>query len=81
MQIYRRSRHGIREPTKLKGMEKPIKSKYHIDNAPPNYYRKFDIKRKSEDDSFEIETEYYSRKEARLAAAIAKIEKNAANSQ
>ena len=81
MQIYRRSRYGIKEPTKLKGMKRTIKNKYHIDDATPDYYRKFDIKRKSGEDSFEIETEYYSRKKAKLAAAIAKIRKNAANSQ
>lgn len=76
MQIYRRSRHGIREPTKLKGIKKTIKNKYHIDNATPDYYRKFDIKRKSEEIPFEVETEYYSRKKAKLAAAIAKINQN-----
>lgn len=81
MQIYRRSRHGIKDPIKIKGMKKTIKSKYHIDDAVPDFYRKFDIKRKSGEDPFEIETEYYSRKKAKLAAAIAKIEKNAANSQ
>ena len=81
MQIYRRSRHGIKDPIKIKGMKKTIKSKYHIDDAVPDYYRKFDIKRNSGEDPFEIETEYYSRKRAKLAAAIAKIEKNAANSQ
>lgn len=73
MQIYRRSRYGIKEPTKLKGMKRTIKNKYHIDDATPDYYRKFDIKRKSGEDSFEIETEYYSRKKAKLAAALAKI--------
>lgn len=76
MQIYRRSRHGIREPTKLKGIKKTIKNEYHIDNAIPDYYRKFDIKRKSEEIPFEVETEYYSRKKAKLAAAIAKINQN-----
>lgn len=81
MQIYRRSRHGIKDPIKIKGMKKTIKSKYHIDDAVPDYYRKFDIKRKSGEDPFEIETEYYSRKKAKLAAAIAKIRKNATNSQ
>lgn len=80
MQIYRRSRHGIKDPIKIKGMKKTIKSKYHIDDAVPDYYRKFDIKRKSGEDPFEIETEYYSRKRAKLAAAIAKINRSCQNS-
>lgn len=75
MQIYRRSRRGIREPVKLKGSKKSIKEKYHISNAQPDYYHKFDVKRKSDEEPFEIETEYYSRKKAKLAAAIAKINK------
>lgn len=73
MQIYRRSKRGIKEPLKLKGTKKMIKNKYNINDATPDYYRKFDIKRKSGEDSFEIETEYYSRKKAKLAAALAKI--------
>lgn len=76
MQIYRRSRRGIREPVKLKGSKKSIKEKYHISNAQPDYYHKFDVKRKSDEEPFEIETEYYSRKKAKLAAAIAKINQN-----
>lgn len=73
MQIYRRSKRGIKEPLKLKGTKKMIKNKYNINDATPDYYRKFDIKRKAGEDSFEIETEYYSRKKAKLAAALAKI--------
>ena len=65
---------------KLKGSKRAIKEKYHI-STTPDYYRKFEIKCKSGEDPFEIETEYYSRKKAKLAAAIAKIRKNAANSQ
>lgn len=76
MQIYRRSRRGIREPVKLKGSKKSIKEKYHISSASPDYYRKFEIKQGSNEDPFEIETEYYSRKKAKLAAAIAKINRN-----
>lgn len=81
MQIYRRSRRGIQEPIKVKGFKKIIKEKYHISNVDPDYYRKFEIKRGSDENPFEIETEYYSRRKAKLAAAIAKIRKNAANSQ
>lgn len=73
MQIYRRSKRGIKEPLKLKGTKKMIKNKYNINDATPDYYRKFDIKRKAGEDSFEIETEYYSRKKVKLAAALAKI--------
>lgn len=78
MQIYRRSRYGIHEPTKLKGMKKTIKDKYHIENAEPSYYRKIDIKQKENEDPFTIETEYYSRKKAALLAAVAKIRNSAA---
>jgi hypothetical protein len=80
MQIYRRSRQGIKEPIKIKGIKKKIKEKYHISNATPDYYRKFEIKRESDEDSFEIETEFYSRKKAKLAAAIAKINRSCQNS-
>lgn len=73
MQIYRRSRNGIKDPIKIKGMKKTIKSKYHIDDAVPDYYRKFDIKRNSGEDPFEIETEYYSQKKAKLEKALRKI--------
>lgn len=73
MQIYRRSRRGIREPVKLKGSKKSIKEKYHISNAQPDYYHKFDVKRKSDEEPFEIETEYYSRKKAKLEKALQKI--------
>lgn len=75
MQIYRRSRQGIKEPIKIKGVKKKIKEKYHISNAQSDYYHKFDVKRKSGEEPFKIETEYYSRKKAKLAAAIAKINK------
>lgn len=75
MQIYRRSRQGIKEPIKIKGVKKKIKEKFNISNATPDYYRKFEIKRESGEDPFEIEIEFYSRKKAKLAAAIAKINK------
>lgn len=74
MQIYRRSRYGIREPTKLKGRKKTIKSRYKIKDAVPSYYHKFAVNHNL-NDKFEIETEYYSRRNAALAAAIAKINK------
>lgn len=80
MQIYRRSRQGIVQPAKFKGRKKDIKQKYQID-VLPEYYRSFDVKHHEDGEKFTIETEYYSRKKAKLAAAIAKIEKNAANSQ
>lgn len=76
MQIYRRSRYGIKEATKIKDTKKNIKSKYHIDGAKPSYYRKIDIKHKADENPIEIETEYYSRKKAKIAAAIAKINRN-----
>lgn len=80
MQIYRHSRNGIVQPIKLKGRKKDIKQKYQID-VLPEYYRSFDVKHHEDGEKFTIETEYYSRKKAKLAAAIAKIRKNAANSQ
>lgn len=80
MQIYRHSRNGIVQPIKLKGRKKDIKQKYQID-VLSEYYRSFDVKHHEDGETFTIETEYYSRKKAKLVAAIAKIEKNAANSQ
>ncbi|WP_172997502.1 rolling circle replication-associated protein, partial [Lactobacillus helveticus] len=76
MQLYRRSRRGSKEPVKLKGSKKLIKEKYNISNAKPDYYHKFDIQRETGEDPFEIETEYYSRRKAQLAAAIAKINRS-----
>lgn len=80
MQIYRHSRNGIVQPIKIKGRKKDIKQKYQID-VLPEYYRSFDVKHHEDGEKFTIETEYYSRSKAKLAAAIAKIEKNATNSQ
>lgn len=71
MQIYRRSRRGIHEAMKLKESKRAIKEKYHI-STTPDYYRKFEIKCKSGEDPFEIETEYYSRKKRSLLQRLRK---------
>lgn len=73
MQIYRRSKRGIKEPLKLKGTKKLIKDKYNISDAMPSYYREMQIKQNNDKDPFVIETEYYSRKKAALLEAVAKI--------
>lgn len=73
MQIYRRSRRGIHEPTKIKSTKKTIKKKYALDNASPSYYRKINIRQKGNEEPFTVETEYYSRRNAALDAALAKI--------
>lgn len=72
MQIYRHSRNGIVQPIKLKGRKKDIKQKYQID-VLPEYYRSFDVKHHEDGETFTIETEYYSRKKAKLEKALQKI--------
>lgn len=72
MQIYRRSRHGIVQPAKFKGRKKDIKQKYQID-VLPEYYRSFDVKHREDGETFTIQTEYYSRKKAKLEKALQKI--------
>lgn len=76
MQIYRRSRYGIVNPTKIKGSRKEIKHKYNLDNVDPDYYRSFEIQRSKDEEPFKIETEYYSIKEAKLKKALDKINRN-----
>lgn len=71
MQIYRHSRKGINQPTKIKGHKKQIKQSYNIADAEPDYYRSFEVKRG--DDPFTIECEYYSRKKAELKKALQRI--------
>lgn len=73
MQIYRRSKRGIREPTKLKGTKRAIKERYNINDAMPLYYREMKIKRNNDDETFTIETEYYNRKKVKLEKALQKI--------
>ena len=73
IQIYRRSKRGIREPTKLKGTKRTIKERYNINDAMPSYYREMKIKRNNDDETFTIETEYYNRKKAKLEKALQKI--------
>lgn len=75
MQIYRHSRKGINQPLKLKGTKENIQKKYKIDGLTPDYYRKFEIVRGEDFEPFEIETEYYSIKKAKLKRAMAKIER------
>ena len=72
MQIYRRSRRGIVQPAKFKGRKKDIKQKYQID-VLPEYYRSFEVKHREDGETFTIETEYYSRKKAKLEKALQKI--------
>ncbi|WP_172982402.1 hypothetical protein [Lactobacillus helveticus] len=72
MQIYRRSRRGIVQPAKFKGRKKDIKQKYQID-VLPEYYRSFDVKHREDGETFTIQTEYYSRKKAKLEKAMQKI--------
>lgn len=71
MQIYRHSRKGINQPTKIKGRKKQIKQSYNIADVEPDYYRSFEVKRG--DEPFTIECEYYSRKKAELKKALQRI--------
>lgn len=77
MQIYRRSRKGIKQPLKLKDTKEAIQKKYSLEGLMPDYYRKFEIIKREDLEPFEIETEYYSRKKAELKRAMAKIERKA----
>lgn len=74
LQIYRRSKKGIRKPEKLRGKKQEIMGKTKLFNSEPDYYKKFDMMRS--DEPFEIEVEFYSRKKARLKQAMDKINKN-----
>lgn len=74
LQIYRRSKKGIRKPEKLRGKKQEIMGKTKLFNSAPDYYKKFDMMRS--DEPFEIEVEFYSRKKARLKQAMDKINKN-----
>lgn len=71
MQIYRRSRKDIVQPTRLYGTKQDIKNDFGLGES--DYYRVFDVKRG--DDSYKIETEYYSIKKARIKKALDKINK------
>lgn len=72
MQIYRRSRKGIKDPIKMKGMRDSIKKDIGIDNADPQFYSSFNIQEKS-GEKMNIETEFYSIREAKLQLAIEKV--------
>lgn len=74
LQIYRRSKRGIRKPEKLRGKKQEIKGKTKLFNAEPDYYRRFEMTRS--DDFFDIEVEFYSKKKARLKQAMDKINQN-----
>lgn len=76
MQIYRRSRRGLVNPTKLKGFRGEIKAKYGIKGVAPDFYKYFDIEAEEYDEPLRIETEFYSIKKAKLKKALAKIEQS-----
>lgn len=74
MRIYRTSR-GIKQPIKFKATKKSIQKKYKIDGLIPDYYRKFEIVRREDFKPFEIETEYYSIKKAKLRRTMEKMDR------
>lgn len=77
MQIYRRSRKGLVEPTKIKASKEEIQDKYGLKGLKPDYYRSFEIVRtQDKDEPYTIETEYYSIKKARMKQALNKINQN-----
>lgn len=61
MQIYRRSRKGIVNPIKIKGIKQEITKEYNINGVEPDFYHKFEIGRVNKS-KFKIETEFYNRK-------------------
>ncbi|MBI1698615.1 replicative protein [Lactobacillus crispatus] len=72
MQIYRHSRKGIVQATKLTGSKAKIKQKYNLSGVTPDYYRSFDVVRRR-GKTFTIESEFYSRKKAELKKALQEI--------
>lgn len=72
MQIYRRSRKGIVEATRVVDNKYKILEDYGIGDAQPSYYKSFEVQR---DGSlpFKVETEYYSQKKAKIEKALKKI--------
>lgn len=77
MQIYRRSRKGLVEPTKIKASKEEIQDKYGLKGLKPDYYRSFEVVRtQDKDEPYTIETEYFSIKKARMKQALNKINQN-----
>lgn len=76
MQIYRTSRKGIKQPLKIKDSKENVQKKYDLSGLDPDYYKKFEIQRKGTEESFIVETEYYSRQKAELKRALKKINQN-----
>ena len=76
MRIYRTSRQGIKKPLKIKNVKEKIEKKYGLNNVSPTFYKSFDIV-DSNLNFRTIEVEYYSRKNAELKRAMAKIERKA----
>lgn len=71
MQIYRKSRKGIVQPTSIIATKQDIKDDFDL--ADSDYYRAFDVK--NGDNTFKIETEYYSLTKSKIKKALAKINK------
>lgn len=76
MQIYRTSRKGIKQPLTIKDSKENVQKKYDLSGLDPDYYKKFEIQRTGTDESFVVETEYYSRQKAELKRALKKINQN-----
>lgn len=76
MQIYRTSRKGIKQPLKIKDSKENVQKKYDLSGLDPDYYKKFEIQRKGTEESFIVETEYYSLQKAELKRALKKINQN-----
>lgn len=70
-QIYRRSKKGIKNPTKIRAELGKIKDKYNIGDDKPDYYKSFEIKSGSR--NVNVETEYYDLRSPELKAKIEKI--------
>ena len=71
MQIYRRSRKGIVQPTRIIATKQDVKDDFDL--ADSDYYRSFDVK--NGDDTYQIKTEYYSISKAKIKKALSKINK------
>ena len=71
MQIYRRSRQGIVQPTRIIAEKREIKKDFDLGES--DYYRAFTIKKG--DANFDIETEYYSISKSKIQKALKRINK------
>lgn len=69
MQIYRKSRKGIVQPTRIIAEKREIKKDFGLGES--DYYRAFTIKKG--DENFDIETEYYSISKSKIQKALKRI--------